>query len=237
MAGSYAQRYARCEPEGVERNICVLRFGRQAGQKIASWPNCLCRLLLAARRPKSVARWQPSLCTIALSACDGLQKKRGGLSQMDHHRVRIGRIDGHNRRRPAAANVRIATPMRGEFEIVLKCPAHFRRRERRSVVEVNFRTQFEREGPGVIRDVHWLASMAPMEPSSREPTRPSTICSSTLSVLSSRRVPGSRDMKSEFSRARRTFWPLASGENIDSVGTYEHWLVGVCSRTIHSTAI
>jgi len=37
---------------------------------------------------------------------------------MDHHRVRIGRIDGHNRRRPAAANVRIANPMRGEVEIV-----------------------------------------------------------------------------------------------------------------------
>jgi hypothetical protein len=70
---------------------------------------------------------------------------------MDHYRGRIGRIDGHNRRRPAAANVRIATPMRCEFEIVPKCPAHFRRRERRSVVEVNFRTQFEREGPGVIR--------------------------------------------------------------------------------------
>ncbi len=42
--------------------------------------------------------------------------------------------------------------LRGRVEIVLKCPANFRRRERHSVVEVNSRTQFEREGPGVIRD-------------------------------------------------------------------------------------
>jgi hypothetical protein len=90
---------------------------------------------------------------------------------------------------------------------------------------------------GCLQGLAGGLSIAPMEPSSREPTRPSTICSSTLSVLSSRRVPGSRDMKSEFSRARRPFWPLASGENIDLAGTYEHWLVGVCSRTIHSTAI
>src|SRR4051812_22652870 len=71
MAGSYAQGYARCEPEGVERNNCVLRFGRQAGQKIASWPNCLCRLLLQPDVTKALLVGNPAFVPRDVSACRG----------------------------------------------------------------------------------------------------------------------------------------------------------------------
>ncbi len=50
--------------------------------------------------------------------------------------------------------------------------------------------------------VHRLANMGPTDPSSCDPTRPSTMWSSTPSVFSSRRVPGSVETMSELSRAR-----------------------------------
>jgi len=85
------------------------------------------------------------------SACDGLQEKRGAfprwITTVCGSGVSTVTI-GVGPPRPMSACKSNAWRGRNSAE----CPAHFRRPGRRSVVELNFRTQFEREGPGVIHD-------------------------------------------------------------------------------------
>jgi hypothetical protein len=81
---------------------------------------------------------------------------------------------------------------------------------------VNSRTQFEGEGLGVIRDCPLACQHGADGAVVPQPTEPDH--------LQQVRCPccrlagfGSRDAVSEFSRARRTFWPLASRVNIDEM--------------------